>query len=207
MLLGALPTVVLLSACVHDALCVIAENNDGKGLRGILSVRCSCPGRRVLMMIFPRGVASVIVCTLLGAAACAPSNEPEVVAIQYIRAVSSGDPDTAVTLLDTPRLTSRVEEQILVVESSGRESFLEDSIETLLWGLFRETRPVDFQYDVTPAEIDGNTAKVAVTKISLDGGSETTTVHLRNTDSGWRVSGASLDPLVIFVIQRLTEKY
>jgi len=30
---------------------------------------------------------------------------------------------------------------------------------------------------------------------------------LRNTDSGWRVSGASLDPLVIFVIQRLTEKY
>ena len=149
----------------------------------------------------------MIVCTLLGAAACAPSNEPEVVAIQYIRAVSSGDPDTAVTLLDTPRLTSRVEEQILVVESSGRESFLEDSIETLLWGLFRETRPVDFQYDVTPAEIDGNTAKVAVTKISLDGASETTTVHLRNTDSGWRVSGASLDPLVIFVIQRLTEKY
>ena len=54
------------------------------------------------MMIFPRGVASVMVFTLLGAAACAPSGEPEVVAIQYIRAVSSGDPDTAVTLLDTP---------------------------------------------------------------------------------------------------------
>jgi len=30
---------------------------------------------------------------------------------------------------------------------------------------------------------------------------------LRNTDDGWRVSGASLDRLVIFVIQRLTEKY
>jgi hypothetical protein len=159
------------------------------------------------MMIFSRGVASVIVCTLLGVAACAPSGEPEVVAIQYIRAVSSGDPDTAVTLLDTPRLTSRVEEQILVVESSGRETFLEDSIETLLWGLFRETRPADFQYDATPAEIDGNMAKVAVTKISLDGVSETTAVHLRNTDDGWRVSGASLDRLVTFVIKRLTEKY
>ena len=149
----------------------------------------------------------MIVCTLLGVAACAPSGEPEVVAIRYIRAVSSGDPDTAVTLIDTPRLTSRVEEQILVVESSGRETFLEDSIETLLWGLFRETRPADFEYGVTPAKIDGDWAEVTVTKTSLDGVTQTTAVHLRNTDDGWRVSGASLDRLVTFVIQRLTEKY
>jgi len=158
-------------------------------------------------MIFPRGVASVMVFTLLGAVACAPSGEPEVVAIQYIRAISSGDPDTAVTLLDTPSLAIRVEEVILVVESSGRESFLEDSIETLLWGLFRETRPADFEYGVTPAKIDGDWAEVTVTKTSLDGVTQTTAVHLRNTDRGWRVSGPSLDRLVTFVVQRLTEKY
>ena len=149
----------------------------------------------------------MIVCTLLGVAACAPSGEPEVVAIRYIRAISSGDPDTAVMLLDTPRLAIRVEEEILVVESSGRESFLEDSIETLLWGLFRETRPVDFEYGATPAKIDGDSAEVTVTKTSLDGTTQTTAVHLRNTDRGWRVSGASLDRLVTFVVQRLTEKY
>ena len=149
----------------------------------------------------------MMIFTLLGAAACAPSGEPEVVAIRYIRAISSGVPDTAVMLLDTPRLAIRVEEEILVVESSGRESFLEDSIETLLWGLFRETRPVDFEYGATPAKIDGDSAEVTVTKTSLDGATQTTAVHLRNTDQGWRVSGASLDRLVTFVVQRLTEKY
>ena len=158
------------------------------------------------MKMFSWGVATVIGFTLL-AAACVPSGDPEVVAIQYMRAVSGGDPDTAVALLDTPRLTSRVEEEIVVLESSGRESFLEDSIETLLWGLFRETRPTDFVYDATPAKIDGNSAEVAVTKISVDGASETISVHLRNTDGGWRVSGASLDRLVTFVVQRLTDKY
>ena len=128
-------------------------------------------------------------------------------AIAYERAITGGDPDTAVTLLDTDRIASRVEEEIVVVESSGRESFLEDSIETLLWALFREIRPVDFAYTAAPADIDGDSAEVTVTKMSSDGVSTTVVVHLRNTDDGWRVSGASLDRLVTFAVQRLQEMY
>ncbi len=144
---------------------------------------------------------------LFAGAACGPPDEPEIVALSYIRAVSGGDPDTAVQLLDIEGLADRVEEQIVVVDSSGRESFLEDSIESLLWGLFRETRPADFIYDATPAEIDGDTARVMVTKTSADETSETIAVDLRRSDAGWRVSGATLDPLVTVVVQRLQEKY
>ena len=162
----------------------------------------------MLMKTLLRGVLPLIALTLLVAGtACGPPADPELVAIAYERASSGGDPDTAVSLLDTERIVSRVEEEIAVVESSGRESFLQDSIETLLWGLFREIRPADFAYTATPAEIDGDSAEVVVTKISRDGVSKTVVVHLRNTDSGWRVSGASLDRLVAFSVQRLQEMY
>lgn len=149
----------------------------------------------------------LIALILLLAAACGPPDDPELVAIAYERAISGGDPDTAVRLLDTERIASRVEEEIVVVESSGRESFLEDSIQTLLWGLFREIRPTDFAYTATPAEINGDVAEVVVTKISPDGASTTVVVHLRNTDNGWRVSGASLNRLVSYAVQRLQEMY
>jgi hypothetical protein len=144
---------------------------------------------------------------LVAGVACGPPDDPEIVALSYIRATSSGDPDTAVQLLDIEGIADRVEEQIVVVESSGRESFLEDSIESLLWGLFRETRPADFIYDAKPADIDGDTARVMVTRTSADETSENIAVDLRRTDAGWRVSGASLDPLVSVVVQRLQEKY
>ena len=94
-----------------------------------------------------------------------------------------------------------------MVESGGSDSFLEDSIETLLWALFREIRPADFAYTATPADIDGDSAEVTVTKLSPDGVSSTVVVHLRKTDDGWRVSGASLDRLVTYSVQRLQEMY
>ena len=139
--------------------------------------------------------------------ACAPVQDPEIVAIAYVRAISAGDPDTAVQLLDLERITSRVEEQIVVVDNSGRESFLEDSIESLLWGLYRTQRPADFAYNAPPAEIDGDNARVVVTKTPRQGDPEEIIVHLRRTSRGWRVSGSNLDRLVTFVVQRLEEKY
>jgi len=160
------------------------------------------------MKIHPRGTVSLLaVALLLSGAACGPPDDPELVALAYVRASSGGDPDTAVQLLDIEQIAARVEEEIVVVESSGRESFLEDSIETVLWGLFRETRPVDYMYDATPAELDGDAGRVSVTRIAADETSDIVIVHLRRTDRGWRVSGRSLDPLVRFVIQRLQEKY
>ena len=160
------------------------------------------------MKTLSTSVSSLIALALLvTTAACGPPVDPELVAIAYERASAGGDPDTAVNLLDTEQITSRVEEEIVVVESGGSESFLEDSIETLLWALFREIRPADFAYTATPADIDGDSAEVTVTKLSPDGVSSTVVVHLRKTDDGWRVSGASLDRLVTYSVQRLQEMY
>jgi len=161
-------------------------------------------------MKFPlRGRLPLVAAIFLLAAgvACGPPDDPEIVALSYIRAISGGDPDTAVQLLDIERVTERVEQQIVVVDSKGRESFLEDSIDSMLWGLFRETRPADFIYDATPAVIEGDTARVEVSRTDAEGTSEIITVHLRLTDDGWRVSGSSLDPLVTFLVQRLQERY
>lgn len=144
---------------------------------------------------------------LLAGVSCGPANDPAVVALAYVRASNSGDPDTAVRLLDIEQIASRVDEVLVVVDSSGRETFLEDSIETMLWGLFRETRVVDYAYDAAPAELDGGTASVSVTLTSGDATSETVVVHLRDTARGWRVSGDSLTRLVSYIIQRLQEKY
>jgi len=153
------------------------------------------------------GLLSLGLIALLAGAACGPPTDPEIVALTYVRATSSGDPDTAVQLLDIERLTERVEQQVVVVDSSGKENFLEDSIESMLWGLFRETRPGEYAFNATPAEIDGDTAVVPVTRTSPDETSEVIEVHLRNTEDGWRVSGGTLDPLVRVVVTRLQEKY
>ena len=154
-----------------------------------------------------RALSCLALLLLSLAIACAPQDDPEIISITYVRAISSGDPDTAVQLLDLERVAQRVEEQIVVVDSSGRESFLEDSIESLIWGLFRQTRPSDYAYAATPADIDGDIARVAVSRTPSGGDPEEVVVHLRRTDRGWRVSGSNLDPLVTYVVQRLQEKY
>ena len=149
----------------------------------------------------------VAVLVSLFAAGCGEPDTPEIVALSYVRAYSSGDPETAVDLLDIERIAERVEEQVMVVDSSGRENFLEDTIGNMLWGLFREMRPADYAFNSVPAEIDGDAATVDVTRTNAEGESEVIAVSLRNTEEGWRVSGESLDDLVRYVVQRLQEKY
>lgn len=150
------------------------------------------------------GLALACVLPLL---ACAPQPDPEVVAIQYLRAVNSGEPDTAVRWLDMEELVRRVDEQIIVVMNDGSDAFLRDSVETVVWGLFRQGQQADFAYDASPARISGERAVVRVTKTDPEGERSTTAIHLRRTDRGWRVSGESLDPLVTYVVQRLEERY
>ena len=141
-------------------------------------------------------------------ASCGPPGPPELVAIAYVRATSEGDPDTAVQLVDIERVADRVEAQIAVVHSrGGPEIFLADSIEALVWGLYRETRVGEFAYNAPPADIEGTTARVVVTRTPREGEPEDVEVYLSETDRGWRVSGKSLDRLVTFVIQRLQERY
>ena len=161
----------------------------------------------LLFRLRRRGLPTLVAGMLLVGASCGPPDGPEVIAISYVRATNGGDPDTAVALLDLGRITERVEEQIVLVHSTDSETFLEDSIETFLWGLFRETQPEAFSYDATPAEIDGDSARVTVSKTDADGKRTQQVVHLRRTNRGWRVSGASLDRLVTYVIQRLQERY
>lgn len=160
-----------------------------------------------MKILIRAGLSTLAFGALLVVAACGPPNDPELVALAYVRASNGGDADAAVQLLDIEQIAARVEQQIVVVDSSGREDFLEDSIETLLWGLFRETPPVDYAYDATPAEVEGDTAQVSVTRTDVDGKSDIVVVDLRDTDDGWRVSGESLDDLVRVVVQRLQERY
>jgi len=160
------------------------------------------------MKISCRGVLPLlVVSTLFAGVSCGPANDPAIVALAYIRATHSGDPDTAVRLLDIEQIASRVDEVLVVVDSSGRETFLEDSIETMLWGLFRETQVIDYAYDAAPAELLGDTATVSVSLTSADATSDTVVVHLRDTAKGWRVSGDSVSSLATYIIQRLQEKY
>ena len=175
----------------------------------MVSSNCGYPPlpRREPMKIFRGRLPFLALLLAASVIACAPVDDPEIVAISYVRASNEGDPETAVRLLDLERIANRVEEQIVVVDSSGRESFLEDSIESLLWGLFYEQRATDFAYNAPPAAVDGDTARVVVTKTPRDGDPEEITVHLRRTSRGWRVSGSNLDRLVTFVVQRLEEKY
>ena len=148
----------------------------------------------------------VAIMATLAAVSCSPP-DPEVIAITYLRAINSGDSDMAVRLLDMEEILRRINEQIVIVQNDDAESFLAHSVETLLWGLFRESAQADYAYDAQPADLEGEVARVTVMKVNPEQEQTETVVHLRNTPQGWRVSGDSLDPLVNYVIQRLEERY
>jgi hypothetical protein len=153
-----------------------------------------------------RFVAIVAISASLAAISCS-APDPEIVAIAYVRATNTGDGDAALRLLDMDEILRRVDEQIVIVRDGDAESFLEQSVETLLWGLFRESVQAEYTYDAQPADIEGDMARVTVTKVNPEQELTETVVHLRNTPHGWRVSGESLDPLVNYVVQRLEERY
>ena len=158
------------------------------------------------MTIPTRFLAIAAVLATLAAISCSPP-DPEVVAIAYIRAINTGDSDTAVRLLDMEEILRRINEQIVIVQDGDAESFLAHSVETLLWGLYRESVQADYTYDARPADLESEMARVTVMKVNPQQEQTETVVHLRNTSQGWRVSGDSLDPLVNYVIQRLEERY
>lgn len=145
---------------------------------------------------------------LMVVTACAP-RDPEIVAIEYVRASRTAASDVAVSLLDIDTIYERVQHEVVIVNTDGDpDRFLRDSITTMLWGLFQETPREDgLAYDATPADIDGDRATVRVTLRDAEGHARVRTVHLRNTDEGWRVSGRSVDDLVTYLIQRLEERY
>jgi predicted ATPase len=144
----------------------------------------------------------------LALSGCQPS-DPELVAIEYLRATHTAKSDSALSLLDIDSIVERVQEEIVLVNTDGDpDRFLADSVRTMIWGLYQETpRREGMAYDAPPADIDGDTARVAVTVTSPDGATERRTIYLRRTDSGWRVSGRSVDDLVSYVIQRLEERF
>lgn len=150
-----------------------------------------------------------LVVVLVGAVfgGCGPPDDPEVAAVEYLRAVNGRAPDRAVDLLDIEEIARRVEEEIVIVQEEASANFLENSIETILWGLFQETAPTDFNYVSSHAEIEGDEARVTVQKIDPDGNESETVVHLRRTRGGWLVSGSTLAPLVTYVVQRLQDRY
>jgi hypothetical protein len=141
-------------------------------------------------------------------ASCGPPADPEIVAIEYLRAIFSGRSDEAVARVDLDALVERVSERITLVATEGSSNdFLRDSISTLLWGLYEATAPRDLAYNAAPAEIDGDLATVRVETADAEGTHSTRTLELRRTRSGWLISGRSLDPLVTYVVQRLEERY
>lgn len=150
-----------------------------------------------------------LVVLLVGAfgVACGPPDDPEVAAVEYLRAANGGAPDAAVDLLDIDEIVRRVEEEVAVVQERASPNFLENSTETILWGLFQESPQTDFTYVAAHAEIDGDAARVTVRRIDAEGNESETVVHLRRTGGGWLVSGRTLAPLVTYVVQRLQERY
>lgn len=152
--------------------------------------------------------ALLVAATAALAAGCGGS-DPEIVAIEYLRATRTAESDRAIALLDMDRIVERVSSEIVLVNTDGDPAdFLRDSVETLLWGLFQETpREEGLAYDATPADIDGDRARVRVTMTDAEGEVQERIVHLRRTSAGWRVSGESVDDLVSYVIQRLEERF
>lgn len=148
-------------------------------------------------------------CLALVALAGCGTADPEIVAIDYLRATRTAQSDRALSLLDMERIVERVQEEIVLVNTDGDpEAFLRDSVETVLWGLFQETpREEGLAYDAVPADVDGDLARVTVTMTGTDGSQQERTVELRETSAGWRVSGSSVDDLVSYVIQRLEERF
>ena len=109
-------------------------------------------------------IAAVLAAALL-AMSCATA-DPEIVAIEYLRATHNADSDTAVALLDLESIVDRVRSEIVLVNTDGDpDRFLADSVETLIWGLFQETpRQENLAYDAPPAEVNDNRATVRVTR-------------------------------------------
>lgn len=140
--------------------------------------------------------------------ACGGSDDPEIVAISYLRAIHEGRADEALRYVDMARLLERIQDEIVMVQTPGdSETFMRDSVETVVWGLFHESPREDYAYDAVPAEVDGEMASVVVKLTDPDGTTTERTVHLRRTDDGWRISGPSLDRLETYVTQRLEERY
>ena len=150
----------------------------------------------------------IALASLLAAFACGPPASPEIVSIEYLRAMYSGNSDGAIACIDIDEVVERIEEEISLVATDGEsESFLRDSVTTLLWGLFQQTPREEYTYDAVPKSDNGDRVRVAVTLRDGDGGSSTRSMDLHRTNAGWRISGESLDPLVRYVIQRLEERY
>ena len=150
----------------------------------------------------------VLLWVVLTVASCAPA-DPEIIAIEYLRATRTAKSDAAIGYLDIDTIVDRVQREVVLINADGDpDAFLRDSVETILWGLFQETpREDELAYDATPAEVNGDKAIVSVTMRGPDGSSRKRTVHLRQTRAGWQVSGATVDDLVSYVIQRLEERY
>ncbi len=150
------------------------------------------------------GVCLVLTASLV---ACAPT-DPEIVAIEYLRATREAKSDAAVGYLDLDEIVDRVETEVVLVNTDGDpRQFLRDSVRSMIWGLFQETPREDLAYDARPADINGDRATVRVTMVDAEGREQERTIHLRNTDDGWRVSGRSLDDLISYVITRLEERF
>jgi len=150
----------------------------------------------------------VALCLSILTVACA-TPDPEIVAIEYLRAARTAESDDAVALLDIDAIVRRVQEDVVLVNTDGDpEQFLHDSVETMLWSLFQETpREEGLRYDAAPAKINGDTARVKVTMTTPDGSTQSRTVFLHHTSAGWKVSGRSVNDLVSYVIQRLEERF
>lgn len=159
------------------------------------------------MTVARRACATLLWLAPILVGACA-SSDPEIVAIEYLRASRTGNADAAVRLLDLDRIVERVEEEIVLVNTEGDpEAFLRDSVRSTAWALFQETPREERSYDARPAEIDGDRATVRVLLTEPEGGTDTRVVHLRRTGSGWKVSGPSIDDIVSSVIQRLQDRF
>ena len=134
--------------------------------------------------------------------------DPEIVAIEYLRATRESRSDAALGYLDLDELVDRVASDIVLVNTDGdADDFLRESVSSMIWGLFQETPREDLAYDARRAEVNGDRATVRVTTANAEGRERTRDIHLRRTDSGWLVSGRSLNDLVRYVITRLEERY
>ncbi len=149
-----------------------------------------------------------ILCAVcLMSVACAET-DPEIVAIEYLRATREGRSDAAIGYLDLDELVERISNDIVLVNTDGDpDVFLRESVSSMVWGLFQETPRQDLAYDARRAEINGDRATVRVTTANAEGREQTRDIHLRHTDSGWLVSGRSLNDLVRYVITRLEERF
>jgi len=116
-----------------------------------------------------------LLCAVCIASAACAETDPEIVAIDYLRATREARSDAALAHLDLDELVERISNDVVLVKTEGDpEAFLRESVSSMVWGLFQETPREDLAY---------------------------------HTDSGWRVSGRSLDDIVRYVITRLEERF